>query len=174
MNYHLRNICRIRKFVNQDTCHTVVRTLVTSRLDYCNSLYNGVSDKSLSLLQKLQNKAARTIYRKPKRTHTSPLIKDLHWLPVKQRVHFKSLTLTYKCLHKQAPTYLSNLLSYRQSSYKTRSSSQPTLNIPRTHKAIGDRAFSRFAPKLWSQLPAAIMHSQSVGSFKRSLKTHLF
>ena len=135
----------------------------------------GVSDKSLSLLQKLQNKAARTIYRKPKRTHsTSPLIKDLHWLPVKQRVQFKSLTLTYKCLHKQAPTYLSNLLSYRQSSYKTRSTSQPTLNFPKTHKTIGDRAFSRFAPKLWNQLPAAIMHSQSVGSFKRSLKTHLF
>ena len=104
----------------------------------------------------------------------SPLIKDLHWLPVKQRVQFKSLTLTYKCLHKQAPTYLSNLLSYRQSSYKTRSSSQPALNIPRTHKAIGDRAFSRFAPKLWNQLPPAIMHSQSVGSFNKSLKTHLF
>ena len=69
VNFHSRNISRIRKFIDKDTCHSVVRFLITSRLDYCNSLYNGVTGKNLDRLQKLQNKAACIVHCKP-RVHT--------------------------------------------------------------------------------------------------------
>ena len=52
VNYHLRNIGRIRKYVDKETCHTIVRTLITSRLDYCNSLYNGTFGENVDRLQK--------------------------------------------------------------------------------------------------------------------------
>ena len=153
VNYHLRNIGRIRKYVDKETCHTIVRTLITSRLDYCNSLDNGTFGKNVDRLQKLQNKAARTIYCEPKHTHTSSLINELHWLPIRKRIQFKSLTSTYKCPNNQAPTYLSDLLVPRQSSYNTRSSRHLLLHVPRTYKSVGDRAFSLCAPKLWNNLP---------------------
>ena len=70
VNYHLRNINRIMKFIDEETCHSVVRSLITSRLDYCNSLYNGMTGQNAKRLQKLQNKAARLIKCKQTHTHT--------------------------------------------------------------------------------------------------------
>ena len=109
-NYHLRNLSSIRKFIESGACHTAVRALITSRLDYCNSLLNGVSAKTFNRLQLLQTKAARLIYMKPKRTHTSPILSDLHWLRITQCIQFKTLVLTYNALHNESPQYLSDLL----------------------------------------------------------------
>ena len=174
VHFHSRNISRIRKFIDKETCHSVVRSLVTSRLDYCNSLYNGVTGKNLDRLQKLQNKAARVIHCKPPRTHTTPLLKELHWLPVRERIHHKSLTLVYKCLHDLSPNYLSSLLKVRQSNYNTRSSSHTPLHTPRTYKSVGDQAFTSFAPKLWNNLPVKLKECPSISTFKKMLKSHLF
>ena len=62
VNYHIRNIGKIRKYVDYDTCHAAARALVLSRLDYCNSLLNCITQKYLIRLQKLQNNAAHLIY----------------------------------------------------------------------------------------------------------------
>ena len=174
VNYHLRNLGRIRKFVDSDTCHTAVRALITSRLDYCNSLLNGVSAKTSNRLQLLQNRAARLIYMKPKRTHTSPLLSDLHWLRITQRIQFKTLVLTYKALHNESPQYLSDLLHIRSHRYNIRASLRTTLHIPRTNKSAGDRSFAATAPRLWNSLPDHIPAAVTTGQFKRLLKYHLF
>ena len=108
LNFHLRNSGRIRKYIARDICHSVVRALVTSRLDYCNSLLNGCTAKNLNRLQNLQNRAARLIYYKSKYTHTTPLLNELHWLYINDRIKFKSLVLTYKCLLNQISNYLSD------------------------------------------------------------------
>ena len=174
VNYHLRNLGRIRKFIDSDTCHTAVRALITSRLDYYNSLLNGVSAKTSNRLQLLQNKAARLLYMKPKRTHTSPLLSDLHWLRITQRIQFKTLVLTYKALHNEAPQYLSDLLHIRCHRYNIRASLRTTLHIPRTNKSDGDRSFAATAPRLWNSLPDHIPAAVTAGQFKRLLKYHLF
>ena len=93
VNFHIRNISRIRKFIDKDSCHAVIRALVLSRLDYCNSLLNGILLKDLDSLQLLQNKAARLIHCKPKSVHVTPLINDLHWLRVNNRVIYKTLQM---------------------------------------------------------------------------------
>ena len=89
VSFHSWNIGRIRKYIDRDTLHSVVRALVTSRLDYRNSLLNGCTAKNLNRLQNLQSRTAHLIYCKPKYTHTTPLFNELHWLHINDRIKFK-------------------------------------------------------------------------------------
>ena len=82
LNWHIRNLRRIRKFLDSNACHNVVRALILSKLDYCCRLLNSVSKKDICHLQRLQNRCARLVFQRPKHTHISPLLKQLHWLPV--------------------------------------------------------------------------------------------
>ena len=84
-NYHLRNIGKIRKFLNTDTTKSAIVSLVTSRLDYC----NGLTDELLCRLPKVQNNAARVVSGSKKYDHITPVLKDLHWLPIMKRIDFK-------------------------------------------------------------------------------------
>ncbi|XP_072046942.1 uncharacterized protein [Amphiura filiformis] len=166
-NYHLRKINRIRRFIDKDTCKQAVRALITSRLDYCNSLLINITAKDIQKLQKIQNRSARLIFRASRRENTSPLIQELHWLPVKQRIIFKIILLVYKCLHNQAPIYLTELLHIYIPSVNLRSGhDQPRLVVNRTFTAQGDRAFTNAAPMLWNTLPNIIRNSITVASFK--------
>ena len=110
VNYHIHNLSRIRRYIDKDTCHTAVRALITSRLDYSNSLLNGITNKNMVRLQSLQNKAARLVYMTPKHTPTSPLIVKLHWLIIPQRIQYKILTIVFNSIHKEAPQYINELL----------------------------------------------------------------
>ena len=78
--YHMRKINKIRKYLTGDTTGTIVHSLVTGRLNYCNSLYFGLASKSVYKLQLAQNSAARIISRTRKHEHISPIFKKLHWL----------------------------------------------------------------------------------------------
>ena len=111
VNFHLRNLNRIRKYIDRPTCEHAVRSLILSRLDYGNSLLAGLSSSDLAKLQKLQNRAARLIYQVPKRTSTTPLIRELHWLPVGQRIKFKILLHVYNSVYGSSPMYLTNIIN---------------------------------------------------------------
>ena len=87
-NFHLRAIGNIRHQLTSDAAHTLVRTLVLSRLDYGNSVLVGLSEEQLHKLQKVQNTAARIISLTTKRDHITPVLKNLHWLPIKARIEF--------------------------------------------------------------------------------------
>ena len=94
VNFHIRNLWRIRRFITQDACHHAVRGLVLSRLDYANSLMFGARDIDLKRLQRLQNKAARlhVVFACGRDQPSAGLLEELHWLPVKHRISFKMLT----------------------------------------------------------------------------------
>jgi len=174
-NYHLRNISRIRRFIDKDTCEQAVRALITSRLDYCNSLLINITAKNIQRLQKIQNRSARLIFRASRRENTSPLIHEVHWLPVKQRIPFKTILMVYKCLNNLAPIYLTELLQIYIPSTNLRSKhDQPRLVNNRTFTVQGDRAFINAAPMIWNTLPTVIRNSSTVASFKSQSKTHLF
>ncbi|XP_072025193.1 uncharacterized protein [Amphiura filiformis] len=89
VNFHLRNIRRIAKYLDQDTKHHVVRCLILSRLDYGNALLYGAKSKDLDRLQSLLNKAAKLIFCADRRDSPSPLLDTLHWLPIRERIKFK-------------------------------------------------------------------------------------
>uniref|UniRef100_A0A669B839 Reverse transcriptase domain-containing protein n=1 Tax=Oreochromis niloticus TaxID=8128 RepID=A0A669B839_ORENI len=108
--FHLRNISKIRNILSQSDAEKLVHAFITSRLDYCNSLLSGCPKNSLKSLQLIQNAAARVLTGTRKREHISPVLASLHWLPVKSRIEFKILLLTYKVLNNQAPSYLNDLV----------------------------------------------------------------
>ena len=173
--FHIRNVKSLKPILNQDALISVVHAFISSRLDYCNSLLYGLPDKQIQKLQRIQNIAARLVSGSRKFDHVTPVLRDLHWLPVRQRIQFKILTLTFKALNGLGPEYLMDLLKVKENARTLRSSSELCLCVPSSHyKFYGDRAFCVAAPTLWNKLPGDIRKSKSLASFKKSLKTHLF
>ena len=125
---HLRSIGKIRQYIDRHTCACVVSSLVTSRLDLNNALLARTPAKLVNRLQLAQNNAARLVSGKKRCDHITPVLRDLHWLPVKARIVFKVLVLTYKCLNcANFPTYLKELLQIYKPSRQLRSSSDTSL-----------------------------------------------
>ena len=149
--YHLRNIRRIRRYLSHDSAKTLVHALVTPRLDYCNSLLHGLPVNRLAKMQRLQNARARMITRTSRRSHITPVVKELRWLPVHRRIQYKIMPQTFRAVHHQAPDYLSDLLSTYRPTRSLRSESTMTLTVPRTRTATyGDRTFAKAAATLWN------------------------
>ena len=174
--YHqIRNIGKIRKYLTTEATQLIVHSLVISRLDTCNSLLYGLPQSQLRRLQLVQNTAARLITLTKKRSHITPILIDLHWLPVEQRIEFKILTFVFKSLNGLAPSYISELLhTYIPGRTGLRSANLHLLQELRSSNSFGDRSFVICAPKLWNNLPTHIKNCTTLDSFKSLLKTHLF
>lgn len=173
--FHLRNIAKIRHILSLKDAEKLVHAFVTSRLDYCNSLLSGCTNQSLKTLQLVQNAAARVLTGTRRRDHISPTLASLHWLPVKSRIEFKILLLTYKALNGQAPLYLKELIVPYHPTRALRSQNSGLLVVPRVFKSrMGGRAFNYQAPLLWNHLPVSIRGADTLSTFKSRLKTFLF
>jgi len=116
---------------------------------------------------------ARVVCQSRGRTDARPLLRSLHWLPMRQRVTNKVALLTHKVRATATPAYLSDLIQTHVP-IRTLRSEAPLLAVPRTRTELARRAFSVAAPSVWNSLPADIRLCESVPSFKRHLKTHLF
>ena len=171
----LRKISAIRQYLDKDSTIRLVQAYVTSRLDYNNSLLVGLPDVITASLQRVQNTAARLICKVPKFHHITPSLIELHWLPIKQRIIYKTLVLTYKSTHNEGPQYLADLLHVKQPSRQLRSSNQRQLIVPRVRTVrYGERSFAFAAPRLWNGLEHHVHDSTTIHIFKKSLKTILF
>ncbi len=171
--YQIRKIAAIRRYLTLAAVKSLMHSLVTSRLDYANSLLVGIPARLMQKLQRVQNTAARVIMRTGKRDHITPVLKELHWLPVQRRVEFKVLVYTHKAVHGDAPQYIKDLVSIK--SHACRSDSGIQLYVPRTKtKSYGDRSFKAAAASLWNALPHSMRNMNDCSKFKQALKTHLF
>ena len=94
--FYLRNIGSIRNMLTDDACSQLIHSLVTVRIDYCNSLLYGMPNSTLYRLQKVLNTGARTLKKIPKVSYITDILKDLHWLQIRQRITFKILLFTYQ------------------------------------------------------------------------------
>ena len=173
--HYLCNIKRIRKYLSRESTEMLVQAFITSRVDYCNSLLYGLPNYQLNKLQRVLNASARLVCNAPRFCHISPLLRGLHWLPVKARIEFKILLITFKAIHGLAPKYLSDLLTFKSSLYNLRSSGSILLSMPAVRlKTLGDRAFMVAAPTLCNSLPKELRAITNVSSFKAHIKTYLF
>ena len=119
--------------------------------------------------------AARVVLQVSKFQHISPVLCELHWLPIQYRIIFKILLLVYKSLNGTSPSYLAQKLHYRSHTRSLRSVSNELLMQTRSYtKTCRDRAFAVHAPRESNLIPYEIRKSNTISSFKRSLKTYLF
>ena len=150
--FHIRNIGKIRNLLSYNACSTIIHTLISCRLDYCNSpLYNVPTHKT-DRLQRLQIQCARILTKSPRREPITP-----------------------KYI---APTYLCELMSRRESSVNTRlGADHHQLIMPPISKDCSntflERSFIYAAPCDWNKLSECIRTS-TFDSFRKSVKTMLF
>jgi len=124
------------------------------------------------------NAAARLVLSARKYEHVTPLLRDLHWLRVPERIEFKLAVLVFRCLHGTAPPYLADVLcrvTDSDSGRLLRSASTSALVDPPTRRmTISDRTFPVAGAHVWNALPSFVTHSANVATFKSHLKTYLF
>jgi len=172
---NLKKIRLIRPYLSVEATKRIVVSLLFSRLDYCNALLFGLPRNKLNRLQAVQNAAARLIFRASKCDRVSPLLQQLHWLPIEKRIKYKACVLVYRCLENTAPPYLSELLKRYSVPSKLRSANDPSrLGVPRIRTKAGSRSFSHFGPTTWNSLPRRLREVDQLSKFKRGLKTYLF
>ena len=164
----IKNIARIKTFLTSKEKCTLLTALILSKLDYCNSLYYGINCSLLKKLQVVQNSAARLVFNRRKFDHSSGLLFQLHWLPIKNRIEYKIDLLIHKTLYHASPEDIQNMVSL----HSTR-----TFNLKGDYRSIssnGDRAFIVYAVHTWNRLPLYLKTESSLVIFKKSLKTFLF
>ena len=134
---HMRRINSIRQYLTECAAKTIIQMMIVSRLDYCNSLYNGLPMKSIKKLQIAWNSAARNIDRTPRRAHMTSLIRDLQWLPIVKHCQYKILVFIYNVLHQNAPQYICEMVSWLQYHLNRQLRSANTTSlVPHWHKTI--------------------------------------
>ena len=174
----LRQIRSVRHYLPRHALLTLIRALVVSKVDYCNSVLAGVSAHLLDRLQSVLNAAARLVFSARKTERISPLLQELHWLRVPERIKFRLCVLVYRCLHGTAPSYLAESLHLSTgiaARRRLRSAASPTLLVSTTRRStLGDRAFPVAASRAWNSLPADVRAAPSLLCFRRRLKTLLF
>ena len=139
----LRRLAHLRPYLNMDAMKKLVSAFVLSRLDYYNSLFAGLSNGKITKLQRIQNNAARILLKQPKRPHITPLLKDLHWLPIKARIDYKVALLCFICLNNIAPAYIKDLIVPYTPARMLRSSTFNLLSTPRvSSRKDCERAFT--------------------------------
>ena len=174
--YHqIRSIGRVRKYITVDACRSLVQSMVTSRLDYANTLLHNLPKVLLDRLQKVQNTSARLITKTSRSSHITPVLIQLHWLPVEYRSTYKVLLYTYKAVHGCAPLYICELVEEYVPRRALRSASRSLLKVPSSRTSTyGPRSFRVSAPKLWNELPEQLKLAPTLATYKRQLKTYLF
>ena len=157
-------LCR---FVNADTLHMLVRALILSRLDYCNSLYAGCTQSTSCRLQRVQDCAAVGLL-------LCDASSRAHWLPVHSRIQYKlCMLMLHDVYHNKAPGYLADLC-VRCGDTRLRSSSRGDFIVQRTGLRLAEKSFCVVGLRAWNSLPSHIRTLASRDSFSRHLKTHFF
>ena len=134
--------------------------LVSSKLDYCNSLFCNLQYARKGYryrLQRVPNCLARVVTRAPRFSRSVPILKRLHWLPVKFRIHFKICAITFRTLNDNQSVYLGDLLVRPKCSKYLPSTNSNRLVVPRIKTNTGSRAYSKSGSALWKPLPVLML-----------------
>ena len=191
----LYSLRRIRKYVSCQATESLIHAFIFSHIDYCNSLLNGVPKYQINKLQRIQNISDGLVHKLPEFSHVTPLLIDLHWLPVEYHVRYKLLLFTYKGIHQLAPQYINEMFTRKSTPYTSWLSSVARsivfvngsvsgdiafddiiyLSVPRAKSVTFEqRSLAVTGPQLWNSLPIDIKMENSLVGFKRKIKTYLF
>ena len=173
----LRGLRQIRRCVPPATLQMMAVALVHSRLDYGNGVLVGLPAYLTRQLQSVLNAAARLIFRLKSSDHITDALISLHWLRVRERIQYKFAVMAYKVLHGSAPSYLGPLVRVADVPGRRALRSAGTNRIllpPVTSTTVGSRAFPVAASLIWNSLPDDVISAESLPTFQRKQKRHLF
>ena len=166
----LKDIGRIRKNLEKNHIENLVHAVISTRLDYCNSLLVNIDKENLNKLQKVQNSAARLVLGRGRRESARSALRELHWLNVEARILFKVLLLVFKAIKGQC----SDNLSFEFKNFNGRPDDFLLLKTPNFKTKYGKRVFEFSGSRLWNALPVELRMLEDVGTFKGKIKTLLF
>ena len=175
--FHLRRIRQIRQHLTKEACSKAIHACVTSRLDYGNALLLGCSAATKKRLQVVQNNAARVLLRiRDRRAHISPVLMDLHWLPIEHRIAYKVLLTIHGAIHNITfPAYIQSFVEFYVPMSSLRSANDSFTLVPSNFNVrFGRNSFIHTGFKLWNDLPNTLRSLTSTPVFKSKLKTYLF
>ena len=147
--YQLRQLRPITLSV--EAAKSLVQAFIPSRLDYCNAILYSLPDRLMRRLQSVQNAAARLITGASRRDdHITPILRQLHWLPVRRRVDFKIAVLVFQCTVHRV-TWRRTISSSPMSAFVDfdLQTQRPSVTR-RTSNIFGDRCFAAAGPRLWN------------------------
>ena len=107
--FHLKRLKAIRCFIPQGQLATLVHAFITSRLDFCNSVFYRLPDNLISRIQTVQNSCAKCLTGKKKYDSATQARIELHWLPIRARASFKILVFAHKVVHQSVLSIFSFL-----------------------------------------------------------------
>ena len=155
--------------LDRTAANTVACSIVSTRLDYCNSVLYGVSAQNIQRLQKVQNSLARVLSGTKKREHTKPVLRDLHWLSVPQRIEYKVALITHKVLDTGQPQYLKNLVNEYKPVRQVRSEGQQLHSKPRgLPSSLASRSFTRASETVWNSVLELLRKTVNTRCFKKT------
>ena len=169
INFSLRNIRLIRKLLTREATEMLVHSVITNKLDMCNSLLMGTSLENIAKLQRCQNFALRVVLNIPARSSISEHMKRQHWLKVETRIHFKYLVLVFKCINNLAPSLLASKLCIKHPVDMLLD-----IDVFKPCTSFGRKAFSYLGPRCWNALPRYLRVIGFLETFKAQLKHYLF
>ena len=182
----LYSLRRIRKYLSHRATETLMHAFIFSHIDYCNGLLNGVAKYQIHKLQRIPNMGARLVHKLPKFSHVTPLLMDLHWLPVEYHIKYKLLLFTYKGIHQMAPQYINEMFTRKSTQYRSWLSTVARgivfvngnvsgdivfddiiyLSVPRTKSVTFEqRSLAVAGPQLWNSPPIDIKVENSLEWF---------
>ena len=138
----LCQINRVKHLFDRSTLITIINSLVFSKLFYCSSMWASTTKKNIRKLQKIQNFAARIVTGVRKYDHITPMLKELHWLPVAKQLEVRDTLMAFKCIKRLAPSSLCNKFTTRSQAHTRNTRNKDKLNIPFFRSATGQRSFS--------------------------------
>ena len=163
----LKDVSSIRSLITIHETEMLVHSVITSRLDYCNSLFYNLNKSIIDKFQKVQNAAARVVLKLKKHDSVRAELVNLHWLRINERIIFKLLVTIFKCLNGLAPVELRSLINLNDTD-------NCTLRYIFMDSVYGRRSFQYAAPRLWNALPIAVRKISTLDNFKSKIKYHLF
>jgi len=168
----LRQLRSIKRSLPSHALNTLVTRLVNSRLDYFNVVFAGLPACDVQRLQSILNTVVHLVAGSSRRDHVTSLLRDRHWLPVKQRFEYKLCTIVHRCLY-----YLVDLIKSSAAASAIaglRSAESMTVAVLRTQSSLPNRSFATAGPRAWNKLPSHFRLMQSADTFRRYLGTFLF
>jgi len=167
----LRQIRSMRRSLSRHALLTLVRALIVSKVDYCNSVLAGIPGQLQDWLQSVLNAAGHLVFSARRSERITPLLREHHSLRVPERVTFRLCVLAYRCLHGTAPAYLAESLhrtSNVDTRHRLRSADSDMLVVPSTRRStLDDRAFPVASARAWNSLPSSVWNAPSLTTFRR-------